>query len=518
MRRFFALLLAGCLGLSLFGCRAEEAPQPSPSSSPSPAPTGAPVPEAARFSLGYDPSAALHPITGDNQVNRELTGLVYQGLYELDNQFAPQPVLAASGTPSADGYSWTFTMNTGVLFSDGTPLTASHAAAALNAARASGPYAVRLAGITGAAAVDDATLAVYLSGPNGNLPALLDVPIVLEREGSAAPLGTGYYQYEGAGERLYLQANPYHRASAALPYATIPLTAVTGADERIAAFDSGGITAVTTEFSSAYALGYSGSYETCDYPTSAMLFVGFRTVGGPCQSSLVRQAFSRAIDREEVAQTLLSGHADPACLPASPLCGDYDGESAALLEYDGEAAAALLDQAGYKRSEEDGLLYRRREPLEVTILVNSDNESRQAVAEAVAAALTGLGASVTVNSLSWEGYTAALAAGQFDLYLGEVQMTGDFDFTPLLTGALNYGGYADWELAQALGVWKAAHGTARDQAAKELWAKFVQDAPIAPLCFKRGSMLVRWGMASGIQPTRANPFYRMEEWTTPSDR
>lgn len=63
MRRFFALLLAVCLGLALPGCR-EEAPQPSPSNSPDPVPTATTAPEAARFSLGYDPAATLHPITG----------------------------------------------------------------------------------------------------------------------------------------------------------------------------------------------------------------------------------------------------------------------------------------------------------------------------------------------------------------------------------------------------------------------------------------------------------------------
>ncbi len=513
MRRLLAALLAACLGLALAGC-GEDGPLPSPSGSPAPTPTAAPAPETARFSLGYDPTASLHPITGDSQVNRELTGLVYQGLYELDNQFVPNPALAASGAPSEDGYSWTFTLKTGILFSDGTPLTAQHAAASLNAARASGPYAARLSAVTGVSAADESTLAVSLSAPNGNLPALLDVPVVLEREGAPAPLGTGYYRYEETGGRLYLQTNPYHGGGAALPYPTIPLTPVTGADERIAAFDSGEVTAVTTEFSDPYALGYSGSYEACDYPATTLLFAGFRAAEGPCQSALVRRAFARAIDREAVAQALLSGHADPACLPVSPLCGDYDGESAALLDYDLEEAAGLLAQAGYERNEEDGLLYHRRAPLAVTLLVNSDNESRQSVADAIADALAGLGVSVTVQSLPWSGYTAALAAGQFDLYIGEVRLTGDFDPSPLLTGALNYGGYENWELAQALGAWRAARGGARAQAAKALWAQFVQEAPIAPVCFRRGSLLVRWGMVSGLQPTRANPFYRMEEWTS----
>lgn len=515
MRRWLSLFLAVCLGLSLTGCQPEvDDPEPPPSETVSPVPTKSP--ETAQFSLAYDPGASLHPLTGDSQTNQDLTGLVYQGLYELDNEFVPHPVLAASGEPGGDGYSWTFTVKQGVMFSDGTPLTAQHAAASLNTARTAGPYAARLSAVTGVTAADETTLTVYLSAPNGNLPALLDIPVVLEGEPGSAPLGTGCYQYEAAGERLYLQTNPHHAGGAALPYATIPLTAAATANERIAAFDSGAVTAVTTEFSSPYALGYAGSYETCDYPTTNLLYMGFKASAGPCQSTLVRQAFSRAFDRESLVQVELSGHGDAACLPVSPLCGDYDQASAALLEYDLEQAAGLLAQAGYERNEEDNLLYHRRTPLAVTVLVNSDNESRQAAADALAASLTQLGASVTVDTLPWDNYVQALAAGRFDIYIGEVRLTGDFDPSPLLTGALNYGGYSDWELTQALTAWKSAQGEARTQAAQALWAKFVQDAPIAPLCFKRGSLLVRWGMASNLQPTRANPFYRMEEWSTTS--
>ena len=516
MRRALCLLLALCLGLALSGCD-QEAPQPSPTGTPAPSAPPTRAPERTQFSLGYDPNASLHPLTGDSQVNQDLTGLVYQGLYELDNEFSPHPVLAASGAPAGDGYSWTFTIKPGVSFSDGTPLTAHHAAASLNAARGSGPYALRLSGVTGAAAVDDAVLTVALSAPNGNLPALLDVPIVLEREDGSAPLGTGPYRYEAAGERLFLHTNPCYGGAAALPWSTIPLTPASTAEERIAAFDSGSVTAVTTEFSSPYALGYSSSCETCDYPTTSLLYLGFRTTGGPCQSALTRRAFSRAFDREELVRVELSGHADAACLPVSPLSGEYDGEAAASLSCDLEEAAALLAQEGYERGEEDQLLYRRKTPLEVTVLVNSDNESRQAAANALAQSLQALGVSVTVNTLPWNDYLQALSAGRFDVYVGEVRLTGDFDPSALLTGALNYGGYENWALAQDLSAWRGAQGDARAQAAKALWTRFAQEAPIAPLCFKRGSLLVRWGMVSNLQPTRANPFYRMEEWSTASD-
>ena len=144
MRRFRPVL-ALCLGvlLALSGC-GEPEPVPTPTPSPEPSPTQTPQPPA-RFSLGYDTAASHHPITGESQVNQELTGLVYQGLYELDNTFTPQPVLAQSAAVSGDGLVWTFTLKPGAAFSDGTPLTAQHGADSLNAARAAPLYAQRLA-------------------------------------------------------------------------------------------------------------------------------------------------------------------------------------------------------------------------------------------------------------------------------------------------------------------------------------------------------------------------------------
>ena len=518
MRRIFrAAALCLCAALLLCGCEHPDDPAPTPSETLAPTPTAPPQP--AQFRLGYDPAASLHPITGDSQVNQELTGLVYQGLYELDNTFTPRPVLAVDASVSEDGLTWTFTLAVGAVFSDGTPLTAAHAAAALNRARTSPAYAARLTGVASVTAGEDGTVTVTLTAPNGNLPALLDIPIVLEQgpaeDGTVppAPLGTGYYQYEQAGDRLYLQANPYCPSAAALPYATIPLTPASETGERIAAFDSGEVSAVTTDFSSPYALGYSGSYEASDFPTTSLLYVGFQTASGVCRSPLVRQAFSRAFDREELVRVLLSGHGDPAVLPVSPLCGEYSETHAALLEYDLDAAAQLLAEAGYALHEEDGLLYSRNTPVEVTLLVNSDNDARQAVARQLADTLGELGVTVTVSRLPWSDFTAALTAGQFDLYLGEVRLTGDFDPSAILTGDLNYGGFESEELTSALTQWRAARGDTRTQAADALWEQFVQTAPIAPLCFKRGSLLMRWGMASNVQPTRATPYYQIEQWT-----
>ena len=518
--RFRYIALGLCAALLLCSC---EPPDPQPTPSETPAPTATPTPTAApqpaRFSLGYDPTASLHPITGDSPANQELTGLVYQGLYELDNTFTPQPALATNASVSEDALTWTFHLAGDTVFSDGTPLTARHVAACLEQARTSALYAARLAKVSAVTAGEDGTVSVTLSAANGDLPALLDIPIALEpgpdEDGNLppAPLGTGYYRYAQGEDGLYLAVNPFHPSAAGLPYDAIPLTPVTDTGERIAAFDSGEISAVTTDFNSPYALDYSGGCESTDYPTTSLLYAGFNAAAGVCRSPLVRQAFSRAFDRAALVEVQLAGHGDPAALPVSPLSAQYSQAHAALLEYDMDAAAQLLAQAGYTLSEEDGLLYNRGAPVEVTLLVNSDNDVRQSVARQFADALRSLGVTATVNSLSWSGYTAALAAGQFDLYLGEVRLTGDFDPSALLVGALNYSGLENGALAQALIQWQSAQGVWRTLAANTLWGQFVQDVPIAPLCFKRESLLVRWGMASDVRPTRANPYYQIERWT-----
>lgn len=507
MKRLTALFLA-LLMLALTAC-GQPAPVPAPSQSQPPVPTE--VPEEGRvFALGYDPAASLHPITGSSQVNLDLAGVVYQSLYQLNNEFEAVPVLAQSAQVDETGLVWTVFVKGGIVFSDGTPLTADHVAASLKTARNSELYGARLSGVTGIRAVEGA-VTVTLSAPNGALPALLDIPVVLEQE-EGPPLGTGRYRFARSGEALVLFANGNYPHWRDLPYEMIPLREVSTADRRIAAFDSGEVSAVTTDFSSPYALGYSGSYELFDYPTTNLVYVGFQSAKGACAEAEVRRACSLAFDRASVTQSLLDGHADPASLPIHPGHGEYDEASAALLDYDIQGARDLLAQAGYSLNEEDGLLYKKRTQLSLTLVVNRDSVVKQNIAEYLANSLRGLGITVTVQALGWTDYCKALEQGNFDLYLGEVRLTGDFDITELLAGTLNYGGYAGEVIPILLAEWKAARGEARVQAAARLWSALAEEVPFAPLCFKQNSLLVRWGMVSNLLPTRGDPFFGMEQW------
>ena len=329
LRTILSLLL---MGLLLSGCWQAEMPAEDTSLLP-PDESGEEEETISKtlpqdFSLPYAPAQTLDPITCPDGMQQTVASLICEGLFRLDGNFRTENVLCAGYTYDPASRTYVFTLREDALFSDGSRLTASDVKAALDRARQSARYQARLAHVA-SVSVRDGAVAVRLSAPDASFPALLDIPVVLEQE-EGPPLGSGYYRYESSNGRWYLQANPFHPAAAALPYTAIPLTEVSAAAERIAAFDSGDITAVTTDFSSPYALGYSGSYEAWDYPTTSLLYVGFRSAGGPCRSPLVRRAFARAFDREGLAAVQLSGHGDPTELPISPLCGDWDGDAAAL--------------------------------------------------------------------------------------------------------------------------------------------------------------------------------------------
>ena len=126
-------LLAALFLLTLGGC-GEEAPI-APTPTPTPVPTAAPEPEPVEFALPCYPEHSFHPVTSDNRTNLNLGGLLYEGLFALDQRFEPHPVLCQDYSPSEDGRTWTFTLRPEVTFSDGSPVTAALVAGALEEAR-----------------------------------------------------------------------------------------------------------------------------------------------------------------------------------------------------------------------------------------------------------------------------------------------------------------------------------------------------------------------------------------------
>ena len=150
-------------------------------------------------------------------------------------------------------------------------------------------------------------------------------------------------------------------------------------------------------------------------------------------------------------------------------------------------------------------------PRSLTLLVNKENAFRCAVAESLCAQLTTAALTVTVRELPWGEYAAALEAGSFDLYLGEVRLTADWDASALLDtgGALNYGGFASEQLSGLNDALLLGGNASAERYVKG----FAEETPFAPLLFKSKTVLTPSGLVDGMTPTASDPFYGFADWS-----
>ena len=492
MKRTLAFFLSILWLLTCTGCNApaEEPPEEQP-----PVHEEVQIPIDIPFQLPVYPDFSLHPAFAQNRSNLVVCSLLYEPLFELDAAFQPQGVLCKSYVISEEGLVWTLTLQDNITFSDGTPLTGEVVANALRiACGENSRFASRLSDVRQITA-EEQTVVITLNQPNTSFHSLLDIPIALGD--GEFPAGTGCYTLKQDDTDWTLIARTDWWQTTSLPAQEIPLTFVKKSDELVFSFDSGDVSLVDIDLMGTNSLGYSGSYETWDYSTTAMLYLGFNTSSGLCKNSGVRQAIARAIDRDSIAQVDFARHAVPAALPTHPNSPAYDTALAELLSYAPEQVEAL---PFYNWS--------------VTMVVNSENSARVAAAERITEQLNAAGLPVTLQKMTFEDYTAALKSGSFDLYLAEVVLTADFDLSDLLlTGSpLNYGGWSNLETETAIQTMRTAPELVRMDAAKTLYSLLCEQVPIAPICFKNGSVLTRWGQLTGLDPIRGNVFHHLERW------
>lgn len=131
------------------------------------------------------------------------------------------------------------------------------------------------------------------------------------------------------------------------------------------------------------------------------------------------------------------------------------------------------------------------------MLVCGDSEQRVSAAQAVADGLNGLGFSITLRTLDYADYTAALRSGSYDLYYGETRLSPDFDLSPFFSadGSLSYGSLADGEAANLCLRARENEGNAYD-----LYACVLEQGLLAPVLFKTYAIYADRGSVPDLQP------------------
>lgn len=426
---------------------------------------------AQRCAMPISPDGGWDPYTCRDQTNRTLFPLLYEGLFEITPEFEARGVLCMRSRVSDDEKTWTFTLAS-ASFSDGSALTASDVVTALGAAKSSALYAGRFDHITAITAQGTRTVIVTTDTAMGDLPLLLDIPIV--RIDGSALLGTGPYVRDG--QTLRVNANWWQKTAAPLGGADIALVALDSADAVRDAFELREVTLVHTDPTAGTACVYHSDFELWTVPGSVMVYLGFNRQSTLFSSSATRAAVTHLIDRETIAIDDFGGFASAASLPASPQSTRYDRGLAAQYAYDPARFDAEIPAAAG------------------TLLVNAGDRCRVAAAERIADTLREAGFDLQVSALPSEAFQKALSTGAYDCYLGEIRLTADFNLESFLRpdGAAAYGiGGSEVALLRNTKMLENA-GNAYD-----LYKQVMDDGLFCPILFKRTALYA----ARAIAPT-----------------
>lgn len=449
------------------------------------------------FSLPYAPELTLDPVTCADGMQYVVSSLICESLFRLGSDFMPVPWLCETYSYDAETFTYVFSLRTDVNFSDGSPLTGNDVKATLLRAKNSERYGARLAQIASVSA-DESTVTIKLLSGNTSFPALLDIP-VLKTGTEDAPVGTGPYLFSVENSAAWLIANQSWWQGAEQPVDRIALIEASDQDTMLYRFTSHDVQLVTADLTGTDPISATGSIVYQDSDTTILHYLGCNTTREPLDNASFRGLLSRGIDRSHLVSAFFSGHGLATQFPVSP--------SSPLYPVNLEQTYSLSDFASAVA--ESGYSANRT----LTLLVNQENSFKLSAAQQVADTFTNVGVPTTVKALPWADYTAALAAGEFDLYYGEIKLTADWNLSALLgmESPLNYGGWSGSMFDQYHSNYLSSSTPSIDL--ERLCSYLQTQAPILPICFKSTSVLLQTGVLEGLNPTMGEPFYNFTDCT-----
>lgn len=314
--------------------------------------------------LGYEWSAknTADPAKVNNVADAMYSWSMYEPLIWLDNSFQPQPYLAESWEPNADGTVWTFHLRQGVHFHDGSGLDAAdviYTYKRLIDPETASPASSELAFIADAKleAVDDHTLRFTLAKPDVELPTRLSTKFALivpegitSEQLATAPNGTGPFKMDSVvpeAPRAVLNANPDYWQAGKPKSKCIELTAILEPVSRAAAVLAGQTDLLlVVDPTTIEQLRASGKVDLAEAQGGTFIVFTMWVDEPPFNDVRVRQALKAVLDRQSAVDLALLGLGVPGNDNPIPPTSPY-AFTADVPKQDIEKAKQLLAESGH---------------------------------------------------------------------------------------------------------------------------------------------------------------------------
>ena len=356
-------------------------------------------------------------------------------LTKFDEKMNIQPWLAEKWTISDDKLTWTFKIRDGVKFSNGNPLTAEAVKASIERAFAKNTRAATFFKYTEIKA-EGQNLIITTDKPAPSMPGYLADPLFLIVDVSAekdrdfakqGPICTGPYVCESfVKEKAVMKKNPNYW-DGEVPFETVEIPSIDDPNTRAMALQSGEVDMAVNIAPGDVGLFNDTSKYHVDKIASLRTVLARINEKGILGDPKVRAAFISMCDRKSYNEVILKGTFIEGKAPVPPSLDYGFDQLSDPNHYDVERAKKLLDEAGWKDTDGDGIRDKDGKPLSVDFIVYNSRAELPIYAEAVQADGKKIGFDIKVKTVDYNLLDKIGINGEYDLLISNIitANTGD---------------------------------------------------------------------------------------------
>jgi peptide/nickel transport system substrate-binding protein len=428
-----------------------------------------------------------------NQVDQDLSALIFNGLTRFNGRGDLEPDLAETWEVSEDGLAYLFKLRSDIRWQDGQPFTADDVIFTVSLMQdpefPGVPYLSQLWQTVVVEKLDKYTIRFLLPEPFpafadfttiGILPhhLLQEMPArdLLNHPFNLQPVGTGPFKLAEINSKMArLAANPFYTGSKSR-LASLELHFYPTYQATITAYREGEVQGISfipphvipavqdiesLDLYTAQLSGYDIIYLNLQTPETLPFF----------QDVKVRQAMLSALDRQTIIDQALYGQGIPATGPILPWSWAYNAAQP-VIGFSPITATQLLNEAGWLDNDGDGIREKEGVPFAFTLL-SSDDPDKINVAETVSEQWRQVGISATLEIVG-AGLGERLVQHNFQAALAEVLLAGDPDPYPFWHQTQIEGGqnYAGWNHTEASMLLEAARTIADKGSRNDFYFQF----------------------------------------------
>ncbi len=468
---------------------------------------------------------SVDPLTSQDNDFYHISKLVYDSLVELDDTLAPQPSLATEWSVDSEGRSVTFTLKSGVKFSDGSSLSPKDVVFSYNICKNAdtSPYKHQVQNITKAEASGDNKVTFRFRSSDNISLADFVFPVVSSSQFSSqrdfinntdkAVIGTGRYMITSVDlkQQLKLEANPNYYGEK--PTNTIKVSVSPIQTQYVGFVESGELNMIIETAPDRDDVSGNGKLNVTDFTSNEFETLGFNCASGACADPALRRAIAYIVDRDEIKGAAYYNYGTKSDDLYYP--GYYGTEIKNTYKPDKDTANENLKTAGYSDTDGDSML-ENADGAELTLklAVNADNVSRKTAAQLIASDLIEYGINVSISEVASESFTSAISSGNYDMFIGGWKVTEDYDLRSFYHSAYsNPARYSNTQLDGYLDLMQTGLDNDKMAETLEKAKKIIEDdMPYLCLMYRTYSVVYTSDLDGIVAPRFNDCYYACDDW------